>query len=491
MPRHDRRSALHLLFAALTCLGIATAQETPAPPAAPTPEPSSPLRNVVIVTLDTVRADHLASYGYFRDPMPAMSAFVAGATRFTRCIAPVSHTTPSHASLFTSTYPFEHGILGNSINESGEGPKFFRLATGPSLRTLAQAVHETGHRTGGFIAATPIKRFTGMDAGFERWTEPHGVARRVGATVTRDALQFLDATGDEPFLLWVHFYDAHGPYHPAQFGPPEFIDSFGPEPALDAWLKTHRIAATSSGRTAKKYSSIETCNQYAGSMRFLDESLRPLLERLAAPDRAADTVVAITADHGQGLGQHGFRGHGLAWDEQLHVPLFLRIPGRAGGVVTATCSTIDVVPTLAALVPDLVPPAFLEQLRGQDLLATEFTERPVFSYAAEVYGIDAATTARWKLLRKPGGMVELYDLTVDPHELKNVASAHRDVVDELVAAIDADKKAQKARAKRHRAEATAAPLDADLAKELSELGYGVGGGDEDEDPAADDGGGER
>jgi arylsulfatase A-like enzyme len=473
-----------------------------APPAAdphrettsPTAPPATP-RNVVLITLDTVRADHLASYGYFRDPMPVLEAFAKDCLRVTRCIAPASHTTPSHASLFTSTYPLEHGIVGNSINESGGGPKFFRLDTAPSLQTVAQAARESGRRTGGFVAATPLKKFTGIHQGFDSWTEPRST-RRTGQHVVRDALRFIDAA-DDPFLLFVHLYDAHGPYQPEAYGPPEFIDHYGPDPALDSWLATRRIAATSSGRGSKKHSSIETCNQYAGSMRFLDELLRPLIERLSRPDRAADTVVAITADHGQGLGQHGFRGHGILWDEQLHVPLFLRVPGRPPATIDAVCSTLDVVPTLAGLVRDLVPPAFLEQARGQDLLAADFAPRPVFSFAVEAFELEGVTHGRFKLIRKPGGVVELFDHAADPHELKNVAAKHPDVVGELTALLDEEIRGQKARAKRHRAEAAAASaLDPELAKELSELGYGAGGensgdGDDSRDePAADDEGDE-
>ncbi|MBM4014717.1 MAG: hypothetical protein FJ293_07120 [Planctomycetes bacterium] len=481
------------LFAALASMAVgafaarAPRQESAAP--APT-APAAPVapRNVVLITLDTVRADHLQSYGYFRDPMPALERFAADCVRVTRCIAPASHTTPSHASLFTSTYPLEHGIVGNSINESGAGPKFFHLDTGPSLRTLAQAAHEAGRRTGGFVAATPLKRFTGIQQGFAAWSEPRST-RRVGEQVIREALRFINA-GDEPFLLFVHLYDAHGPYQPEPFGPPEFIDHYGGEPALDEWLKERRIGATSGGRGSKKYSSIDTCNQYAGSMRFLDESLRPLLERLARPDRAADTVVAITSDHGQGLGQHGFRGHGILWDEQLHVPLFLRIPGRAAVTLDRVCSTIDVVPTLAGAVSGLVPPDFLEQLRGQDLLAADYSPQPVFSFAVEAFGLDAVTRGQWKLIRKPGGTVELFDHAADPFELKNVAAKQPDLAGELVALLDEEKRGQLARAKRHRAQAAAAAaLDPALARELAELGYGAGG-ENTEDGAIDGADGE-
>lgn len=481
-----------VLLVGLALRSVAQEASSSAPPAAAPASgatatapnaPAAPLRNVVIVTLDTVRADHLASYGYFRDPMPSLGRFMADAVRVTDCQAPVSHTTPSHASLFTSTYPFEHGILGNSINQSGEGPKAYRLITGSTLQTLAQAARATGRRTGGFVAATPIKKFTGLDAGFDSWTEP-AATRRVGENVVRDALRFLDAA-EGPFLLFVHLYDAHGPYQ-EQFGPPEFIDFYGAEPPLDGWLAERRIAAAVAGRGSHKVASVELCNQYAGSLRFLDAALQPLLERLARPDRAADTVVAITADHGQGLGQHGFRGHGIVWGEQLHVPLFLRVPGRAAAVVDATCSTLDLVPTLVGLIPDLVPPEFAEQLRGQDLLAGDFAERPVFAYAEESYGMEAVTTARWKLIRKPGNKVDLFDRADDPHELKNVAAKHPEVVAELRALLDAEKRGQLLRAKLHRARSAASTLDPALAEELRELGYGVGG---DEEGAGEDGDG--
>lgn len=453
------------------------------------------IRHLVVITLDTVRADLLKSYGHFRETMPALERYVADAWRFERCYAPISHTTPSHASLFTSTSPYEHGVVGNSINESGEGKKAFRLATSPTLRTLAQALQATGRRTGGFVAATPVKRFTGLDAGFDSWSEPKAT-RRPGAVVVGDALRFFERHVDHDCFAWLHLFDAHGPFQPELFAPPEHLGYYGREPALEQWLAERRFPADPAGRSSKVQPTVETVNQYAGSLRFLDAQLAPLFERLRQPDLAEATLVAIVADHGQGLGQHGFRGHGIVWNEQLHVPFFLKVPGRPGRVVPSISSMLDVVPTLLGFAPHLVEPSYLEQLQGADLLAPDFVERPLFACAPEQYEFDAVITRRFKLVRKPGGACDLFDLESDPYELKNVAAAHPEVVAELSALIAERRKADAQRARRHRSSATAEPLDPELARELEELGYGAGGENRPPDEGGDgndgdDGGGDR
>ncbi|MBL8840638.1 MAG: sulfatase [Planctomycetes bacterium] len=466
---------------ALAALSLPQALSSPPPQERANPA----IRHLVVITLDTVRADLLKSYGHFRETMPALERYVADAWRFERCYAPISHTTPSHASLFTSTLPYEHGVVGNSINESGEGKKAFRLATSPTLRTLAQALQETGHRTGGFVAATPVKRFTGLDAGFDHWTEPKAT-RRPGAVVVTDALRFLERRADADCFAWLHLFDAHGPFQPAAFGPPEHLGFYGREPALEQWLAERRFPEDPAGRSSKVLPTLDTVNQYAGSLRFLDAQLAPLFERLQQPDLAESTLVAIVADHGQGLGQHGFRGHGIVWNEQLHVPFFLKVPGRPGRAVATPCSSLDVVPTLLGFAPHLVLPAFLEQLQGADLLAPDFVERPLFACAPVDYQFDAVVTARFKLVRKPGGAADLYDLAADPYELKNVAAAHPQVVAELTALLDERREADAKRARRHQNSAKAEPLDPELARELDELGYGAGGENR---PADDDDGG--
>ncbi len=480
-----RHRLVLLAFATTSLLAAAPQEVAPTAPEAPT------VRHLVVITLDTVRADLLASYGHFRDTMPALHRYVADAWRFENCYAPISHTTPSHASLFTSTSPYEHGVIGNSINESGEGKKAFRLNTSTTLRTLAQALQETDRSTGGFVSSTPVKRFTGLDAGFDTWSEPAST-RRPGKVVVGEALRFLERRQERDCFLWVHLFDAHGPFQPEQFGPPEHLDYYSREPALEEWLAQRRFPADPAGRSNKAQPTVETVNQYAGALRFLDAQLAPLLARLAKPDLAATTLVAIVADHGQGLGQHGFRGHGIVWNEQLHVPFFLKVPGRPGHAVASICSTLDVVPTLLGCAPELALPAFREQLQGVDLLAPDFVQRPAFACAPEQYEIDAVITERFKLIRKPGNQCDLFDLAGDPFELKNVASQHADVVAELSLAIDDYKHAAAQRARRHRSSAAVTPLDPALASELDELGYGAGGENRPTDgDKKDDGGGGR
>jgi arylsulfatase len=427
----------------------------------------APPPRVVLVTLDTTRADHLGLYGYFRDTSPRLDAFAASATVYERALAPMATTLPSHASLLTARAPLEHGVLAN-LAHGGR-----RFVPAPGLRSFAEVCREAGYRTAAFVSAAPLERGSGLEAGFEIYHEPGaGYPQRRGEFTTNAALRWLAGVGDEPFFLWVHYYDAHWPFDP----PAEFSGLFRADAALERFLAERRIADRSQRPGSGVEETREATDAYDAELRYQDAQLGRLLEALAARADWDRTAVVVVGDHGEGLAQHGEAAHGGTWHEQLHVPLVVRVPGREPARVARPTAVADVLPTLLRQLeaPGLAP--FLDQASdgaaGEGVLSQDSGRRigrPGYRYAL--------TAARWKYLRTDlgGGAFSeaLYDLETDPFELAEVAGVHRERVRELAAELDARLAAQEraASALRGGAPALAPAVDPELARRLESLGY--------------------
>lgn len=442
---------------------------------------SGGVRNVVVITLDTTRSDHLGCYGYFRDTTPNLDALAAESIRFTNCYSPIAHTTPSHASLFTGVYPFEHGVLTNSFQETKEQQTILALKTGPTLSTFAQAMQRKGLKTGGFVSATPVKRVTGIAIGFDAWSEPRG-ARRACAATTAEALRWLDSLDGAPFFLWVHLFDTHGPILPPTYPPEAYLHRYKEDAAQDRWLEERHSIERAQGH--RDLSPAEANNIYDGQLRFLDDQFAELRRRLDTPALRDSTLIVVVGDHGHGLGQHHFMSHGTAYAEQLHVPLFLRAPGHAPRVVERPLSTIDVLPTALALAPALCDEAFLAQCRGGDALAAEFTERPLFGMSPPQRGLVTLFTTEWKLILDGRDHAELYSLASDSFELDDVAAKHPEMVKKMARLLRHELDEQRKRQRLHHPEGgpdggVVAPVPPEILRQLESLGYADGDGDRD------------
>jgi len=484
--------SLRIAALLLAPLAAALPMQEAAPPAAPAPA-AVVARHFVLITLDTVRADKLGCYGYFRDTTPNLDRFAAQCVRFERCLAPVANTTPSHASLLTGVYPHEHGILNNFFHLPLEEQTGRGLQTSPTLRTFAQAVSALGARTGAFVAATPVKKTTGLHVGFAEWTEPPPrEPRRIGKEVVDDGLRFLAAIDDRPTFAWLHFFDTHGPIKPPKTPPKRYLEMYRTDPLLREWIETRAFPKEVGGEHVGTISTTEANNLYDGCLRFLDDQIGPLLDALSTPERRADTIVIVVGDHGHGLGQHGVLSHGPEWDEQFRVPLLVRAPGVAPGVVETVVSTIDVLPTAMARAPALRDPAFAAQCRGRDLLAPDLEARPIFGLSARSRGETlTVTTTRWKLKERSDGGVELYDLEGDPYELQEIAAKNPDVVAQLRKVLDDEIGRQRKRHEIHLKGAVegGTGIDPAVLEELRKLGYvDEGGGDGKGGDGKDDGG---
>jgi arylsulfatase len=441
-------------------------------------EPPGP--NYVFITLDTTRADHLGLYGYFRDTTPELDALAQESIVFEHCIVPMAVTLPSHTSLLTGTYPSEHGILGN-LTKDGR-----RYVPAESPAPFAEFCRDAGYETGAFVSAAPLKRDSGINAGYGVFEQPEKTERK--AQVTTDAaLAWLEGLGHRRFHLWVHYFDAHWPYA----APPPFADRFRTDAGLEAWIAEREIPDTGvRALTGEHEDARAAINAYDAEIAYQDAELGRLLAALRARPDWDQTVVVVVGDHGEGLCQRGETAHGGTWGEQLHVPLIVRAPGERPRREAQTLSMVDVVPTVLGLAPAAKPSSFSAQSSGRDVLASKHAPRPALSQDSVRHGGQegyhhALTTDRWKYVRtedEDGEVRELlFDLVADPFELENVAATHAAALTSLRAALASELELQRSRGEAFRGGRVPATraMDSSTYDELRALGY-VGGEDDGE-----------
>jgi arylsulfatase A-like enzyme/Flp pilus assembly protein TadD len=393
--------------------------------------------NILLITLDTTRADRLGCYGYQSASTPTLDRLARGGTCFDSAFAQVPLTLPSHASLLTGTYPAELGILDNG-----------QAALPGDIRTLAEICWAHGYQTAAFVAASVLDHRFGLDAGFDTYDDqlpasPSGLIEydqeRPADVVCGRALAWLESASG-PSLCWVHFFDPHAPYQP-------------PEPFRS------RLA-----------------DPYDGEVAFADAQVGRLVSWLEAHGLVDRTLVVVAGDHGEGLGEHGESAHGvLLYDSTIRVPLIVSMPTRvaAGRRVAAVVSLVDVLPTLVELLGWPVPDAisgrsFAAALAGDDLPARSSYARS--DYALDHFGwarLESVTIDGWKYIDAP--QAELYQRGEDPGELRNRVNEQPKVAAALRAELDLFRREMKARPGR-RVTMPDAQLEA-----LRSLGYLAGG----------------
>ena len=394
--------------------------------------------NVLFITIDTLRADRLGAYGHAAAATPTLDGLAARGVRFETAIAHVPLTGPSHASMLTGLTPIGHGVRDNG-----------GYVVPAEVKTAAAEFSRAGYRTAAFVSGFPLDRRFGFDRGFATYDDhlPRGndqrrtpyVERPADAT-TDAALRWLGAApaGPAPFFLWVHYYDPHAPYEPP-------------------------------GELARRFRSAP----YDGEVAFVDAQIARLLRDLDGKGALARTLVLATADHGEGLGDHGEGTHGLfVYDSTLKVPWIMAGPGMGAGIVPSTVARgIDVLPTLLDHAGLPIP----DGLEGRSLkpAADGKTMPDAPAYAESVYAerefgwapLFALRTSRYKLVEAP--RPELYDLQKDAAEAVNRMAQDPARAEELRAKLEG-LLARPARA-------AAAQVDAVTAERLAALGY-LGGG---------------
>jgi arylsulfatase A-like enzyme len=459
-----------LTLTLLALLTGCTSTEVKAPEPVPSPTPPPPptaLPDIVLITLDTTRADHLATYGYFRHTAPRLEALAEQSIVFERLVVPMATTLPTHTSLLTGVYPTEHGILAN-IEHEGR-----RFVPTDSLRTVTTWLADRGYRTGAFVSSAPLDRKSGVHLGFHVYVDPPRGKEQVPAQVTADAaIEWLKATTEAPLFLWTHFYDPHNPFNP----PEAYAERFQGDEALDRWIEERQISATTRRPTGEIVRAKRSINLYDAEILYMDEQIGRVLDALAARGRFDDALIIVVGDHGEGLNQHGEPGHGLVWHEQLHAPLWIKAPGAAPRRVSATVSAVDVLPTAFGLIDLPGEDELISQMSGVDALKTDLGERWVLSQTSQrqlTFGREMTytlTNNTWKCAWTEGAPVQLWNHTTDPYELADVAAAHPDVAAACAATLQEMVAKQKARAVELGAGETTEMSDEERAA-LKALGY--------------------
>jgi len=486
-------SVLHA-FLAMAAILAAPAPATAQKSAAPASVPSAPPPNLVLVTVDTCRADHLSCYGYPRPTTPTIDEIAAESLFFERCYSAFSQTTPSHLSIMTGVYPIEHGVLACSFRASEEKQASLAFASTDQLKSVAQLLSAHGYHTGGFVSAATVKRITGVATGFEAWSEPKSEVRP-GAETLADGLAWLK-TVPEPFFLWLHFFDAHAPPRDENH---LYLKEFAPDDVVERVIQELHISPRVAGhRTGgAKVRAADQFATYDAGLRVVDDLVKGLRGALEEKGAWPHTTFVLTGDHGEGLGQHDFLTHALVWSEQVRVPFLIRIPGRAPERIAKVVSTIDVLPTAVTLSAGIPSQELLSQARGRNVLADDFEERPVLSMSPKSQNEQALTTENWRFIRRPDGEDSLFDLRTDPYELHDVKEANAKIAGAFAHQLDVLMKEMRQR-RRYFAkgivnpELTAAE-EAEMREALQKLGYVDGedeeGGRDAQEEGDDDGAG--
>jgi arylsulfatase A-like enzyme/Flp pilus assembly protein TadD len=430
------------LFTRLWIAGcwIALLAVAPASRAAGTPKP-----NVVFITIDTLRADHLGCYGYKQIRTPNIDALAADSVRFERAYTPVPVTLPAHTAIFTGTYPTlsgMHDFSGNKLN--------------PAQPTLASVLKQQGYTTGAVVGSAVLDSRFGLNKGFDFYYDHFDFNRlqesnleemeRPGNVVADVTLDWLAKNYKSSFFLWMHLYDPHYPYRP-------------PAP----------------------YSEEYKDRLYDGEIAFADAQVGRLISFLKARDLYRNTLIVLTGDHGESLGEHGEATHGFfIYNATLHVPVMIHLPGAISSakVLPDLISLVDLLPTVLQTLKIDVP----AQVQGRSVLALirptggdesrsiyaeTFLPRLHFNWS----DLRSVETEKYQFIEAP--KPELYDLSRDPNETQNLYFEKKAVGGELQARLSG--MVRQYSADHELAEKTG--LDPALMERLKSLGYaGFSGG---------------
>jgi len=404
--------------------------------------------NIILITLDTVRADRMGFLGSERGLTPNLDALARQSVVFTRAYSQVPLTAPSHATILTGTYPQYHQV------------RDFQIPLGTGLPYAPEILRNHGYRTAAFIGSMVLDPGVGLAPGFDRGfdiydagfrqspgEDRYRTTERRGGEVVDHALAWLREHADRPSFMWVHLYDAHDPYDP-------------PEP-----FKTRYANAP-----------------YDGEIAYVDSAVGKLIGQLRANGAYEDSVIAVMADHGESLGEHGEAFHGFfLYDETIHVPLMIKLPGEASaGTRNGTrVELVDVLPTILQAVRIAVP----REVQGESLLglmqppsgatteaASPSQDRPAYAeteYAHLAYGWSTLRALRsGKYLYVEAPRSELYDQSVDQHAQHDLAASAPAVLGTLAGQLNAflDKTSGILKS-------PPAALDPDAEEKLAALGY--------------------
>ena len=362
--------------------------------------PGTPSYNVLLITLDTTRADHLGCYGHKPARTPNIDRLAREGVRFARAYCPAPLTLPSHASIMTGLYPVTHGVRNNGHD----------LPSG--IRTLAEILKAQGYSTAAFVSSFSVDSRFGLDRGFDVYDDTfrsespfktQNAERRAEETFARFS-RWLETNGKNRFFGWVHYYDPHLPYDP----PSPYKEEFDGDP-------------------------------YDGEIAYMDQYVGAVLERLKEQGVLERTIIVVAGDHGEGLGDKVELGHGIfLYEETLRVPLILYNPAvfPRSQVIESQVRLIDVAPTILEIIglkneaAGMTGQSLVPWLRGKsrkdlDSLVETFYPRENFGWS-ELIGL---VSGRWKYIQSP--RPELYDVMNDPGEREDLVASSAGKAGEL------------------------------------------------------------
>lgn len=399
--------------------------------------------NLILIIIDTLRADRLGCYGYNKIETPAIDSLAKQGFLFSHAYCQVPITLPSHASILTATYPLFHGAKDNG-----------RYILDDNFITLAELLQKKDYQTAAFIGAFPLDSRFGLHQGFELYDDFIGqkgqdeeqlvFAERKAEEVYQSAIKWVKEKGKEKFFLWLHFFDPHSPYSP-------------PEPFKSRYLNS----------------------PYDGEIAYVDSVIQALFAELEKSGVDEKTIIVLTSDHGEGLGEHQEDTHGLLlYNSTLHIPLIFKIPHfpNSSVVITQLVRSIDIMPTILDLL-NIKPPA--KQMQGVSLLPLMLKKKKdyllsEYSYFETFYSqlnynwapLKGIMCSEWKLILGP--KPELYNLQNDSEELDNLYQQRKDKAKELLKIIE---RTIKENSPHPGMKAQQIPLSEEARKKLMSLGY--------------------
>jgi len=385
------------------------------------------VRNVLIVTIDTTRADVLSAYGANRVETPALDRLAREGVVFEQATSTVPLTLPAHCSLFTGLFPPHHGVRDNAAAALAEAPT-----------TLAEALHAQGFRSGAFVGSAIVDARRGLDQGFDAYSDGqrenrNPKLRRPANVVVDEAVEWMTRQDASPFFAWVHLYDAHAPYSL-------------PEP----------------------YRTMYEDVPYLGAIAFIDAQLARLLKVVDQRRLAGRTLVVVVADHGESLGEHGEDSHGIfLYQSTLQVPMIVRAPGLVPHRVSDVVRIVDIMPTVLDFVR--VSPPAMDGVSLLPLMTGKVEHVDLDAYSESLYPrrfgwgeLHALRAGRFKFVSAP--RPELYDLEKDPTEQRNIYRQRTDLAAMMRATLE---RMSQSAAVVHDSD----DLDPEAAERLASLGY--------------------
>jgi len=391
------------------------------------------LPNILLITLDTTRADHLSCYGYTRATSPRIDALAAEGMVYDRCIATSSWTLPAHASLLTGRFPTSHGAIYDPNGAvvlagilPGEWANYRVSALGDRIETLATVLKRHGYVTGGVVGGPWLKKPFGLGQGFDDYDDDEitNVNGRLAEQINRRALPWIERMADRPFLLFLNYFDPHDPYLP----PEEF---------------RYRFLDTSKLIGGAKATPEQLLALYDAEIHYTDHFLGQLVDHLKDLGVYDDTWIIITADHGELFGEHDLRGHGLTlYEEEVHIPLIMKFPKRWAkqGRSPDLIRLVDVMPIildrLEIPLPSRVQGTAFGQSRGWALAETY-----PLSVLSKRGHYRAFYRGNFKYIWNSRGGHMLFDLDADPREQNNLYALQLERAADMRTAMDALMKA--------------------------------------------------